>query len=132
MSKSKGKIMSIKLKIFRKPELRLMIGSKEFNEHSTGIVEFYCYNIEGVLAVPTYVSYLTYCETNEMIINGPSLLDQAPSSSTITIDISGSDTEIIDDGNVIETRTLVVSAGFDDNYQAVETFRFNVRNIEVM
>jgi hypothetical protein len=109
-----------------------MIGSKEFNEHSTGMVEFYCYNVAGVLAVPTFVSYLTYCDTNEMIVNGPSLLDPAPSSSTITIDISGSDTEIIDDNNVLETRTLVISAGFDDNYQVVEIFRFNVRNIEVM
>ena len=67
-----------------------------------------------------------------MILNGPLLLDPAPSSSTITINLSASDTEIIDDDNLLETRTLVVSAGFDDNYQIVETFEFNVRNIEVM
>jgi hypothetical protein len=124
--------MRLKLKKYAKAELRLMIGSKEFNEHTSGYLQFYCYNTEGVLEVPTFVSYLTYCDTNEMIVNGPILLDPSPSSSTITIQISSSDTEIIDDANVIESKTLVVSAGFDDNNQIVETFSFNVRNIEVM
>lgn len=124
--------MGLKLKKFSKGELRYMIGSKEFNENTSGYVQFYCYNISEVLAVPTFVSYLTFCNTNEMVVNGPMLLDPAPSSSTITINISGSDTEIIDDNNVIESRTLVVSAGFEDGFQVVETFDFNVRNIEVM
>lgn len=123
--------MSLQLKKFYKPELRLMIGSKEFNENTSGIVQFYCYDITGVLAIPDFVYYLTYCNTNEMVVNGPSLLDPAPSASTISITISGSDTEIIDDTNVLETRSLVVSAGFGD-HQVVETFEFNVRNVEVM